>query len=73
MKAKHPQDKCFKNPKNKEAKLAWERKHNKTWKPYKSSRSNQNFNEAKTSFFDKSYVVLTDLLLFILLKSLLSL
>ena len=41
--------------------MAWERKHNKTWKPYKSSSSSQNFNEARTSFFDESCVVLTDL------------
>ena len=61
LKAKHPQDKCFDNPKNKEAKLAWDRKHNMAWKPYKSSSSSQNFNEARTSFFDESCVVLTDL------------
>ncbi|KAI0993347.1 hypothetical protein K3495_g14837, partial [Podosphaera aphanis] len=69
-KAKHPQEKCFENPENRNAKLAWEKKNKKSWKPFKGSKSksNSDSNDSRASFFNDGYVALSDSITVVMAK-----
>ena len=39
--ARHSSEKCFEDPRNREAKVAWEKKHGKSWINYKSKKTKE--------------------------------
>ncbi|RKF63193.1 hypothetical protein OnM2_027083 [Erysiphe neolycopersici] len=39
--ARHSTEKCFEDPRNREAKAAWEKKNNKKWTDFKTKKANQ--------------------------------